>query len=236
MLQRLDLAFVVIELDQYRVEEAKVAGLPVIYGDAGQEVVLEAAHVADARLLLVTTPDMIVTQSIVTHVQHLNPDVHIVARAGSTSNCNIYMIWGSMRWCSPSWRRAWRLRQALLHLWIPVAEINRYTDTVRHELYAPIYDVHEDYQLVHQLRSFANLLEFSWVQLPTTSPLIGRALGDLRIRTQTGVIVVGIVHWGHLHTNPAPDYQFEAGDFVAVMGDGTQLAAFERFVAVAEGI
>ncbi|MCB0126094.1 MAG: hypothetical protein KDE58_27745, partial [Caldilineaceae bacterium] len=110
------------------------------------------------------------------------------------------------------------------------AEINRYTDAVRHELYAPMYSVHDDYQLIHQLRSFANLLEFSWVQLPATSPLVGKALAELRIRTQTGVIVVGIVHRGHLHTNPAPDYQFEAGDFVAVMGDGTQLAAFAHFV------
>ncbi|MCB0189908.1 MAG: cation:proton antiporter, partial [Caldilineaceae bacterium] len=137
VLQRLDLAFVVIELDQYRVEEAKVAGLPVIYGDAGQEVVLEAAHVADARLLLVTTPDMIVTQSIVTHVQHLNPDVHIVARAGSIEQLQHLHDLGVYEVVQPELEASLEItRQALLHLSIPVAEINRYTDTVRHELYA----------------------------------------------------------------------------------------------------
>jgi CPA2 family monovalent cation:H+ antiporter-2 len=231
VLQRLDLAFVVIELDQYRVNEAKAAGLPVIYGDASQEVVLEAAHVAHARLLLITTPDMIVTQSIVTHVQKLSADVHIVARAGSIEQMQRLHELGVYEVVQPELEASLEItRQALLHLSIPVTEINRYTDTVRHELYAPMYEVHEDYQLIHQLRSFADLLEFNWSQLPPVSPLIGKTLAELRIRNATGVVVVGIVHRGHLHTSPAPDYRFAAGDFVAVMGDSAQLAAFEQFV------
>lgn len=235
VLQRLDLAFVLIELDQHRVEEAKAAGFPVIYGDAAQEVVLEAAHVADACLLLVTTPGLMITQDIVTHVRHLNPDVHIVARAGNREHLARLHEQGVYEVVQPELEASLEItRQALLHLSIPVAEINRYTDAVRHELYAPMYSVHDDYQLIHQLRSFANLLEFNWVQLPVSSPLVGKTLAELRIRTHTGVIVVGIVHRGHLHTNPAPDYQFEGGDFVAVMGDGTQLAAFEQFVEVGE--
>jgi CPA2 family monovalent cation:H+ antiporter-2 len=231
VLQQLDLAFVLIELDQHRVSEAKEASLPVIYGDASQEIVLEAAHVANARLLLITTPGMIVTQNIVTHVQQLNADVHIVARAGSMEQLQRLHELGVYEVVQPELEASLEItRQALLHLAIPVTEINRYTDTVRHELYAPMYDVHEDYQLIHHLRSFANLLEFNWSQLPPASPLIGKTLAELRIRNQTGVVVVGIVHRGHLHTSPAPDYRFDAGDFVAVMGDSAQLAVFEKFV------
>jgi len=230
VLQRLDLAFVAIELDQYRVDEAKAAGYPVIYGDAGQEVVLEAAHVARARLILVTTPDMIVTQTIVTHVRRLNPEVHIVARAGSREQMERLHELGVYEVVQPELEASLEItRQALLHLSIPATEINRYTDTVRHELYSPMYNVHDDYQLIHQLRSFANLLEFNWFQLPAASPLVGKTLEELRIRSQTGVVVVGIVHQGHLHTNPAPTYRFETGDFVAVMGNGEQLKAFQHF-------
>ncbi len=237
ILQQLDLAFVIIELDNYRVEAAKAAGFPVIYGDAGQEVVLEAAHISSARLLLITTPDMIVTQSIIKHVQQLNQAVHIVARAGSIEQMRRLHEMGVYEVVQPELEAGLEItRQALLHLQIPITEINRFTDKTRHELYAPIYNVHDTYQLVHQLRSFANLLEFNWVQLPPSSPLVGNTLGDLRIRTQTGVVVVGIVHNGHLHTNPAPDYRFAADDFVAVMGNGEQLGVFQHFAAINETV
>jgi len=235
VLQRLELAFVLVELNQHRVAEAKDAGFPVIYGDAGQEIVLEAAHVRDACLLLVTTPDLIVTQAIVAHVRHLNPDVHIVARAGNREQLQRLHEQGVYEVVQPELEASLEItRQALVHLSIPVAEINRYTDAVRHELYAPMYTIHDDYQLLHQLRSFADLLEFNWSQLPPISPLIGKTLAELRIRNQTGVVVVAIVHRGHLHTSPAPDYRFAEGDFVAVMGDATQLAVFEGFVATGE--
>jgi len=232
ILQRLDVPFVVIELDQRRVNEAKAAGLSVIYGDASHEIVLEAAYITHARLLLITTPDMIVTQSIVAHVQSMNAELHMVARADSVDQLQRLHALGVYEVVQPELEASLEItRQALLHLSIPATEINRYTDAVRHELYAPMYDMHDDYQLIHQLRSFANLLEFNWAQLPPNSPLIDNTLGESRIRNQTGVIVVGIVHHGHLHTNPAPEYRFEAGDFVAVMGNGEQLASFAHFAA-----
>jgi CPA2 family monovalent cation:H+ antiporter-2 len=39
-LRRLNMPFVIIELDQRRFEQAKAAGMAVVYGDAGQEIVL----------------------------------------------------------------------------------------------------------------------------------------------------------------------------------------------------
>ena len=43
ILKRLNIQFVIIELDHRRFEQAKEAGMSVVYGDAGQEIVLEAA-------------------------------------------------------------------------------------------------------------------------------------------------------------------------------------------------
>ena len=232
VLQQLDLTFVTIELDHHRVNEAKAAGFTVIYGDASQDVVLEAAQVARARLVIVTTPSMIVMQSIVARVHNLNPTVHIVARADSIEQIQRLHEQGVYEVVQPEFETSLEMtRQALLHLAIPVTEINRYTDTVRHKLYAPLHEAHDNYQLLNQLRSFANLLEFNWFQLSTASPLIGKTLEELRIPSLTGVVVVGVVHRDHLHTSLTPTYHFEVDDFVAVMGNRDQLVAFQRFAA-----
>ena len=81
VLQRLDLGFVVVELDQRRVQECHAAGMPVIYGDASHPVVLEAAAVTQARLLILTVPSVTVAQAIVTQVRQLAPSLALVARA-----------------------------------------------------------------------------------------------------------------------------------------------------------
>ncbi len=234
VLHRLGLAFVIIELDHYRVEEAKTAGFPVIYGDASQEIVLEAAHVQQASLMLITTPGIMITETIVKHVKHLNPTLHIVARAESLEQVQTLHNQGVYEVVQPELEASLEItRQALVHLQIPVTEINHFTDAIRLELYAPLYHRHDDYHLVTKLQSFARLLEFSWFQLPRNSPLVGSTIQSLRIRNQTGVVVVGVVHEDQLYANPMLDYQFHEGDFVAVMGNAEQLAAFQAFAATA---
>ena len=237
VLQRLGLAFVMIELDHYRVGEAKTDGFPVIYGDSSQEIVLEAAHVQKASLVLITTPGMIITETIVKHVKHLNPTVHIVARAESLDQVKTLHQQGVYEVVQPELEASLEItRQALVHLQIPVTEINHFTDAIRHELYAPLEQLHDDYRLVTKLQNFARLLEFRWFQLPVGSPLVGSTIQTLRIRNQTGVAVVGVVHEDELYANPTLDYEFHAGDFVAVMGNAEQLAAFQAFIASALSI
>jgi CPA2 family monovalent cation:H+ antiporter-2 len=228
VLQRLELAFVIIEIDYRRVTQAKDNGFPVIYGDASQEIVLEAARVKQACLVLITTPAIIATQTIVDRVRTSNPTVHIVARAEGIEQMQVLREHDVYEVVQPEFEAGLEItRQALLHLNIPATDIQKFTDTIRRELYAPLYHVHDEYQTIAQLQNVSHLLELSWVRLTANSPLIGRTIQELRIRSETGVSVVGVICDGKMHPNPNADYQFSVGDFVAVLGNFEQLDAFQ---------
>lgn len=232
VLKRLELAFVIVEMDHYRVEEAKKAGFPIIYGDATQEIVLEAAVIHEACLVLVTTPAIISTQIIVDIVRHLNPTVHIVARAEDIEQMQALHKQGVYEVVQPEFEAGLEVtRQALLHLNIPATEIQRFTDAIRHELYAPLYQTHNEYQTIAQLQNAARLLELKWVKAGPDSPLIGHSIQDLEIRKRTGVSVVGIIHDGEMLPNPPADYRFVIDDMVAIMGNREQLAVFQMQLA-----
>jgi CPA2 family monovalent cation:H+ antiporter-2 len=232
VLQRLELAFVIIEIDHRRVTQAKNENFPVIYGDASQEVVLEAAEVNQACLVLITTPAIIITQAVVDHVRHANPTVHIVARAEGVEQMQILHNHGVYEVVQPEFEAGLEItRQALLHLNIPATEIQKFTDTIRRGLYAPLYHTHDQYQTITHLQNISHLLELSWIRLTTDSPLIGRTIQELKIRSQTGVSVVGVMRDGEWHPNPGADYQFTIGDLVAVMGDPEQLTDFQILIA-----
>ncbi len=227
VLHRLAYPFVIVEMDYRRVEEAKAAGFPVVYGDAAQEIVLEAAQIKEACLLLITTPAIMVTQSIVDLVRHINPAVHIVARAEGVDQMRVLHEHGVYEVVQPEFEAGLEItRQALLHLQVSATEIHRFTDAIRHELYAPLYEGNSDYPLVAQLKNVAHLLDLTWLTLSADSPLIDRTIQSVRIRSQTGVSVVGVMRDGILTPNPHADHRLAVGDLVAVMGNPEQLAAF----------
>jgi CPA2 family monovalent cation:H+ antiporter-2 len=65
------------------------------------------------------------------------------------------------------------------------------------------------------------------VGVPNGSPLDGQTLAGLRLRTTSGVSVVGIIRDGRLIANPDGDSRLERGDLVAVLGTREQIARFE---------
>ncbi len=230
------LAFVLVELDYRRVLEAQGKGFPVIFGDASQETVLETAGVGKARLLLITIPSIVVAQSTVLQARRYNPDLNIVARAEGMEMMKRLYEKGVTEVVQPEFEAGLEItRQALLHLDVPAAEILRYTDAVRRDLYAPLCTDHGTYQAAALLQRASNLLETNWLELDRDNVLTGRAVGELEIRTRTGVSVVGVIRGGTLHPNPGPRFHFAQGDLVAVIGKKEQFSEFRKLAYPEQG-
>jgi CPA2 family monovalent cation:H+ antiporter-2 len=235
MLKQIDVPFVLIELNHQRMEECKSAGLPVIFGDVSQPVVLGAAEVSRAKLLLITIPSILTTQAIVKLAHQQQPGLHVVARAEGQEQMKTLYKTGVYMVVLPELEAGLEIaRQALMHLQVPVTLIQGYTDTVRRQLYAPIYNSHYDYHLLSQLDKAKDLLEISWLTIPADSPLLGRSIKEAAIRTRTGASLVAVIHDGKFSPNPTIDYCFAENDMVAVIGNCQQRQAFKK-LAEAEG-
>jgi len=138
VLQRIGVVFVILEFDSRRVEQLKSFGFPIIFGDASQPVILEAAHIEKARLLLITTPATVVARAITTLVKKNHPDLHIVVRSQSLDQIKGFYDQGIYHIVQPEFEAALEFtRQALLHLDMPVERIQQFTDDIRHDLYRP---------------------------------------------------------------------------------------------------
>ncbi|MFZ5573431.1 MAG: cation:proton antiporter [Thermodesulfobacteriota bacterium] len=229
VLKRLDIPFVIVELDSRRFENIKSSGFPVIFGDASQEIILEAAEVGRAKLLLITTPVAIIARAIATQVLKLNPGIKIVARAEGVSQMRELHDHGVYHVVQPEFEAGLEFtRQALLHLNFPIDRIQQYTDEVRRELYRPLFDTDSSYRVLSQLQNACLLIELTWVALDHASTFTGKTIGESQIRTKTGVTIVGILRSGAMHPNPDPDFLLRADDLVGVMGTTDQLTAFRE--------
>jgi len=69
------------------------------------------------------------------------------------------------------------------------------------------------------------------VIIASDSPYVGRTLGDTQARTRTGASIVAVVRRGEVHASPAPDFQFEQGDIVVVVGTADGTSGVARILA-----
>jgi CPA2 family monovalent cation:H+ antiporter-2 len=231
-LSHMRLPCVLIEFDDRRVRQARAAGLPLIYGDAGQSVVLEAANTRQARAVLVTVPAFPDVRRIVGAVRQLRPDMLFGARAEGAEAIRALYELGIQEVTSPEFEAGIEMtRQALTYFNVPAHEILHVASAIRRERYGlPGNDPQSTSGVVEVLRQ----LDFTWFRLPPDSAFNGHTIGELRIRTTLGASIAGVIHDGVLLANPDSETSFSAGDLVGVLGTRDQIARFEEAVRVVE--
>ncbi|MGE4559936.1 MAG: cation:proton antiporter [Desulfobulbus sp.] len=228
-LHRLGLSFVLIELDQRRLEQAKEAGFAVIYGDASQEVVLEAAAITKAGLLVVTIPGIVVSQTIVAHARHGNPQIAVVARLSDPDFFKIFNDLQVTDLVYPELEAGLEMtRQVLLALKVPVTEIQRQTESLRQAYFVTNMSRTESYQTLSQFRSAEQQFDLEWVNLNKECKLCNCSIGDSEIRKTTGASVVGVLRENKLEPNPGPQFRLHEKDMVAIIGSGEARQNFHK--------
>jgi TrkA domain protein len=61
-------------------------------------------------------------------------------------------------------------------------------------------------------------LAMDWLPIHPGSPYADKTIGDGRIRTRTGVSVVAVIRGTSHFPSPGPEFVFESGDVVVVVG------------------
>jgi CPA2 family monovalent cation:H+ antiporter-2 len=229
-LAHLTLPFVLVESDDRRVAQARLSGFPVIFGDASQPVVLEAAGIRNARAILVTVPAFSDVRSIVRTGRQLRPDLPIIARADGPDAVRALYALGIQEVTAPEVEAAIEMtRQALLYFEVPAHDVLRVASAIRRQQYDQAPETRAaGLAIMSQIGEIARQLDFTWVGVQPDSPIERRTLGDLRIRTTMGVSVVGIIRAGSLLPNPDGQTRVERGDLVGVLGTREQIARFNQ--------
>ena len=227
VLKRLSVPMLIIELDQLRVERAKQADIPVIYGDASHEVVLEAAETPSARLLIITSPEVVIAQAIVENAREVNSEIKVVARAPGVEFLEEFKKLNISEVVIPEFEAGLEMaRKALVHLHIPAAKIQHYTESLRQDLFASFFSENEEDEILEQLQWAENQFDMQWMLIKPGSVLVGKTIGESEIRTITASSVVGVIRDDVLEPNPDANFRFQANDRTAIIGTDSSRETF----------
>lgn len=192
--------FIVVDQCEECVSEAEENGWIYLQGDATSEEVLAAAGVDRAKGLVTALDTDADNLFVALTARGLNPKLYIVARSSSLTSEGKILRAGADRVITPNVIGGRRMATSLLN---PL--VADYLDTV----------THKD-ELEYRLEA---------LHVSEGSELVGRSIGEARIRDITGSFILAISSDGAMDSNPSADRVLRAGDQLVVLGTRSQLDA-----------
>lgn len=96
-----------------------------------------------------------------------------------------------------------------------VLDLDEHDSQVLAELLGGARVVHD----VHRLQQDVEGVTIDWLPVEAGSPAEGRTIGQLDVRSTTGVNIIAVLRAGEAVPAPGPSFTFAAGDTAVVMGD-----------------
>jgi len=228
--------YVVVEAGHRTFEALEARGVPVVYGDATQRPVLEAARPEAARLLMITVPSYAVVRQVLELSRAMEPNLSVVARADGVEQMRSMREMGADQVVQPVLETGLEFaRKALRCLGLPPGAVQRFADAVQGGGYAQL--AHEDALpdgSLHRLEAL-RAVEVVWEAVPAGSPLDGGTAAELAIRSRTGLSVVGVLRDGVMLANPGADMTLQAGDLLALIGGPREQRCFREHFLTPDG-
>jgi voltage-gated potassium channel len=175
-----------------------------ISGDATNDDILREAGIERAKGLISVLPNDALNLYVVLSARELNPDLHIVARAGEEGSENKLLRAGADKVVSPYHIGGLRIAHTILRPAV-VDFIEFATKTGNIEL------------------------QMEEVTIPEGSSMADKSLDQCGIGRELGIIIVGIKrHTGEMRFNPTSRSTIKAGDTLIALGEISKLKVLEN--------
>ena len=209
---------VCLELNAENVRRARLLDLPVFYGDATSEEALHHAGIERARMVVLLMNDPLAAERVCDTIRRVAPGTAILMRTRYLAERQALFKLGATDVVAEEVESAVEI----------IARMLRFIDVPRNVIDASIRNVRAESQTSERkqtmprsklgdVRALADMkIETALVHM--NSPLAGASLVSLRLRQETGALVVGVRRGDTLLDNPDPTVPFEPGDVVYLAG------------------
>jgi monovalent cation:H+ antiporter-2, CPA2 family len=219
-----DAPFVVLELNADNVRKGKEQSLPVYYGDATSEEALRHAHVDSARMIVLLMNDPQAAQRVVDTVKRVAPGVPVLMRTRYLAEREGLLRLGAKDVVAEEVEGAVEIISRML----------RGIDVPRNVIDDKIRGVRGDTQATERKQTVPRKrlgdvgalseLKIESALVQEQSRAAGASPVTLRLRSDTGALVVGVRRGDKLLEKPDPTVPFQPGDVVYFVGTSEALA------------
>ncbi len=238
-LKRMNIPYIILELNADTVAREKARGENIIYGDASREAVLEYAEIRTAKTIVITIPHMDSVKGIITAARRLNPQVSIITRSKFISETSELYHLGADEVIVDERESAIQIfRRILMSKNMPIQDIEQFSKEIRTELYNKYIEIPQKTSIpdgdrttiIDSLkvrakqaddRLSSEMAKVEHVRVEEGCVACGKKLCEIHLRKQYGISVLAVKRHGEADAVVSPDGEtiLMKGDTVVVIGD-----------------
>jgi CPA2 family monovalent cation:H+ antiporter-2 len=230
VLHRVGIPYVVLELNAEVVRQAREQGVPIEYGDASRKEVLSHVGLLRAGILVVAISDPISTRRTVAIARELNPDLRIIVRTRYMAEVEELYQLGANQVIPEEFETSVEIFSRVLQEYgVSRNVIQREVEDVRKEGYQMLRSSSLPLAELSKIAEAFSSTATETIFISPNSPSVGKTLGELDLRNQTGASVTAAIRGGDTRINLGPDFKIAEDDILVLLGQSESLEkAIER--------
>jgi len=233
VMKAVSLPYTILELDMEAVRRAKADGEKINFGDSTRAEVLKHAGLTEAYALVVATSDPVGARMTVSQARELNKTVHIIVRTKYTSEINELLDLGANEVIPEEFETSIEIFSRVLQRYgIGRHVIEGEIEKIRRQGYEMLRSPSLPQARIAKLNKALKSAETEAICVPPSSPVSGKTLGELRLRTLTGTTIIAITRGADTEINPDVEFVIQPEDLLLLVGTAENL---DRAIALING-
>ncbi len=219
VLRSVGIPYVILELNPVAVRNAKKQGERIRYGDSTRREVLQHAGIEDAWALVLAISDPDAGQRTVKQARTMSEKLHIIVRTRYVSEITDLLENGADEVIPEEFETSIEIFSRVLHRYgIARNVIESQIEKIRSQGYEMLRSRNLAPGRLDDFNVTLDAASTETIALRTGSPVVGRSLAELNLRTETGATLIAVMRDGETIISPGGDFTLEDGDTIVLLG------------------
>ncbi len=223
--------YVVLETNAKTVTKEKANGIPILFGDASEDHILNHVNLYHARAVVVAVPDLQVTQNIIVAVRSITQSVRLLVRTRYVKQIEELKAMGADEVIPEELEASVEMFSRIMHTFlIPEDEIADFVEVIRSD----------NYDLFQEKTKFPVTFKSNYIPdfnitclrvYKDSGTPVGKSLENLNLRAEFGINVIAISRDDKLLPSVNAEEEIKQNDLLYVQGEVSCIENFRKTIS-----
>lgn len=225
-----NIPFIVIETNPEIVKREKAKGLPIIFGDATNDHILETVHLSRARAAVIAISGNTDTQKIIKNIRAISDSLYLVVRTRYVKETSELLALGADEVIPEEFETSIQIFEHILHNFlVPEGDIVQLIHKVRADNYQ-LFKGELKGPKTYRTNELADFNIKSLRMRSDSNKFLGKPLRELDLRARYGINILAIKRKDKLLESVQPDEIIKQGDIIYIQGDQSKVEEFYKLI------
>ncbi len=222
--------YVILEVNAETVRRERKNGVPILFGDASQEHILNHVNLYHARVIAIAVPKFETSKAIIQSIRSISKSVHLVVRTRFVSEIHELRDLGANEVIPEELETSVEIFSRILHnFMVPEDEIVHFIENIRADNYQ-LFQEKEKLPRTFKLKEIPDFNITALRVLKDSGWPVGKSLKELDLRSKCGVNVVAISRKGDMLASIAAEDVIKQNDLLFVQGEIGKIEDFRKSI------